>query len=93
MERQNNGLKNLSIALLFSVIGLSIGLIFGVRLGMTTVELTFKSELNNLNTKINKLDESQLLCVPPQALPFQFKESDLEKDSVKPPEKMPPITL
>ena len=89
MERQNNGLKNIAVALLFSVIGLSIGLIFGVRLGMSAVELTFKTELNTLNTKINKIDESQL-CVPPQT---QLKESDVESEPKRPSEKMPPITL
>jgi hypothetical protein len=93
MEPQkNNGTRNICIALLFSLIGLAIGVIIGVRLGFTSVELSLKNDLNNFNSKINKIDEAQIKCYQP-SVPFQFKESDLEKEDVKPPGKMPPIRL
>jgi len=93
MDHQNNGIKNIIISLLFALVGLSIGLIFGVRLGLTTIELNFKSNLNNLNSKIDKIDEAQIKCYPP-IIPFPLNDSDLEKENpVKPEKKGQPISL
>lgn len=92
MEPQNNTIKNICLALLFSIIGLAIGLIIGVRLGFTSVELSFKNDLNRFGSKINKIDEAQIKCSQPP-IPFHFKESDLEKEQIKYLDKSPPISL
>jgi hypothetical protein len=73
------------------MIGLSLGLIIGIRLGLTAVESGIKTDIYNLKLELDRVDSPANKCTPP--IPFDFNDSDLEKENNRKPQKMPPIRL
>lgn len=95
MEQKNKGLRNISIVLVCAMVGMSLGIMFGVRLGLTSVQVGIRNDVKSLKIKIDDVNDSHILCPPS----FKLNDSDSDFDSDIEPrhqvkaEKLPPITL